>query len=218
MLTILLWLPIIVYMAPIAYIIAADVAKAVFAGEFVGKLFAPVPEDKLADIIANQFASISTIMASMVFLYALLPIMMSDRKTKAEKRAFAFPLAILTLPCIWSAFYTLCKMGAYAGAYGITVARAGALAGCAMLVMSVIWLFSIYANTKNSMFKIMLSAVFTTLCYWMYGVILKYGITGASAGYAGIAIFAAWLLTALDIQFEGLGYKLVCKFLRFGNK
>ena len=60
--------------------------------------------------------------------------------------------------------------------------------------------------------------IVTTLCYWLYGVILKYNLPSDILGCTGIAIFAVWVLTALDIQFEGIGYKFTCKFLRFGDK
>ena len=47
---------------------------------------------------------------------------------------------------------------------------------------------------------------------------LKYNLPSDILGCTGIAIFAVWVLTALDIQFEGIGYKFTCKFLRFGDK
>lgn len=215
-LTVLLWLPMIAYILPTAYAFIKNIGKALFSGEFLSGLFTPVPVDKAAGIVS--FASFVAFAGSMVFLYALLPLMMSDRKTKAERRAFAIPLAALVLFNLWNAFFLLCQIGAYIGTYGATVARIGALAGCALLALSNVWLFIVYANVKNSMFKIILSVIVTTLCYWLYGVILKYNLPSDILGCTGIAIFAVWVLTALDIQFEGIGYKFTCKFLRFGDK
>ena len=123
MLTILLWLPMIAYILPTAYAFIKSIGKALFSGEFLSGLFTPVPVDKAAGIVS--FASFVAFAGSMVFLYALLPLMMSDRKTKAERRAFAIPLAALVLFNLWNAFFLLCQIGAYIGTYGATVARIG---------------------------------------------------------------------------------------------